>query len=562
MKRIILTVSFIMATCICMWADPISKQQAQQKAESFWLNLKAADPSHPHRIVSQTPSLTDAYPETSAYYIFNIGEADGFVIVSGDDRTEAILGYAETGSFSMDKAPENMKAWLKEYERQLAWLQSTSKGKRIHSPRKASKANIAPMTKSLWAQNKPYNLYCYNEKRKWYAVTGCVATAMAQIMYYHKWPQQTTAVIPAYTIKYNGLSILSYTWEEQPITQFNWSSMQDTYNSANDLTISSATAAEKAVAKLMRCCGQSVKMKYSNDQSSASSLDACSAFRNYFGYDEDTRLIQRDDYSSEAWEELIYNELSNERPVLYSGQTAGNTGHAFVVDGYKDGMYSINWGWGGNCNGYFLLDMLDPKDEGQTGSSSGAYNYGQDAIIGIQKPNGMDDVDKRLSIQEFTIAPDYYYKVSYILANKCGIEGNYDCAIVAIDQYGSVKKVLKEFYTNVSFSPTITRLGKVMPERESTDTEEYVITLGCKQTGESVYQPCIGWEGYRLTAQPDPNHSNTFVITEYTEDGSDTGIRSIPSVHDNDIYYNMNGQRVNHPTRGIYIKNGKIVFVE
>ena len=86
--------------------------------------------------------------------------------------------------------------------------------------------------------------------------------------------------------------------------------------------------------------------------------------------------------------------------------------------------------------------------------------------------------------------------------------------------------------------------------------------MGCKQTGESVYQPCIGWEDYRLTAQPDPYYTNTFIITEYTEDGSVTGIRSIPSVHDNDIYYNMNGQRVNQPTRGIYIKNGKKVFVE
>ena len=562
MKRIILTVSFIMATCICMWADPISKQQAQQKAESFWLNLKAADPSHPHRIVSQTPSLTDAYPETSAYYIFNIGEADGFVIVSGDDQTEAILGYAETGSFSMDKAPENMKALLKEYERQLTWLQSTSKGKRIHSPRKASKANIAPMTTSLWAQNKPYNLYCYNETGKWYAVTGCVATAMAQIMYYHKWPLQTSSVIPAYTINYSGSSSFSYTWEEQPITQFNWATMQDSYNSANNLTPSTATAAEKAVAKLMRCCGQSVQMKYSNIQSGASSLDACTAFRKYFGYDEDTRFVQRNDYGTEDWEELIYNELSHQRPVLYSGQTAGGAGHAFVVDGYKDGMYSINWGWGSYCNGYYLLDMLAPEDEGQTGSASGPYNYGQDAIIGIQEPNGIDDVDKRLTIQKFTTDPDYYYQVSYQLANKCGIEGNYDYAVVAINQYGSVKKVLTEIGTNVSFSVTTTLEETAMPERERTDKEEYVITMGCKQTGESVYQPCIGWEGYRLTAQPDPNYSNTFVITEYTEDGSVTGIRSIPSVHDNDIYYNMNGQRVNHPTRGIYIKNGKKVFVE
>ena len=548
-KFFILTSSFLVL-CISMWAGPVSKEQAQQKALVF-LNEQQAGSQHGQRAPIQLSSLSVAKTGSSAYYVFNVGEKNGFVIVSGDDQTEPILGFAEEGRFNIDEAPENMLAWLKEYEKQIKWVQENGIVRKS-TPRRAAKAAISPMIKSKWNQRKPYNLYCYNEKGKWYAVTGCVATAMAQIMYYHKWPAKTTVTIPEY--EYNNI-----TWEAQPATTFDWDNMQETYDYNPNLE-ANATEGDKAVAKLMRYCGQSVNMQYGENASGASSNSATTAFVKYFGYDEDLHLVKQDKYADD-WDELIYNELADGRPVMYGGATGSGGGHSFIVDGYKNGMFSINWGWSGNHDGYFLLTALDPDDDGQTGASSGGYNYRQDAIIGIQKPDGYNVADRRLTINSLTPNADKDYMVEYNVENDCGIEGTYDCALVAIDNQGNVKKTLLEILTSTPFDIGTFYYGADMPQRTEEDTEDYVITLASKLSDADSYEVCIGWEKNRLIAKPEHEFSNAFTIVEY-EEPVITGIRDQLNESGKGVWYNLNGMRVEQPTKGVYIRNGKKVVTK
>jgi len=560
MNRLFLLTISLLIVGINMWAGPVDEEQAQQEAVVFLNGLQAGS-RQVRRAPVENSSLSAAKTGSSAYYIFNVSEKGGFVIVSAEDSTEPILGYVEKGSFDMDDIPENMKEWLKEYERQIAWARENGIERKA-TPRRAAKATISPMTTSKWNQRRPYNLYCYNETGDWYAVTGCVATAMAQIMYYHRCPKKTTVEIPAYDINYKTTeTTYTYTWEAQPATTFEWTKMQDTYSSASSLTLENATESEKAVAKLMRYCGQAVKMRYSNGSSGASSSSASTAFSKYFGYDEDVRLVKRASYSNqEEWDDLIYNELANGRPVMYGGSN-DTSGHAFIVDGYKDGMFSINWGWSGKHDGYFLLSALNPNDEGEAGTSSGGYNSKQDAIIGIQKPDGIDEADRRLTINSFTPDADYDCVVDYNVENNCGIEGTYDYAVAAIDGQGNVKKVLTELGSSTSFGIETCYKGSAMPQRTAEDTEDYVITLVCRLTGESTYKACVGWEANRLIAKPEHQYSNAFTITEYAE-GTVTDIRDCLNEADNGIWYNLNGVRVEQPTRGVYIRNGKKVVTK
>jgi hypothetical protein len=336
----------------------VTPTQAQAKAES-WLKESLSNKSSQGRRASniQIPSVKQSYvAEDEVLYLFNIGDNEGFVIVSGDDRTETILGYADKGSLNIEDAPENVKAWLKEYERQIHWIQEH--GVNVSSgTRRAAKATVNPLLSTTWNQYPPYNLklsfpeYFGNQL----CVTGCVATAMAQLMYYHQWPTAACSAIPDYTIEADQTGDgKAHTFSGLPTTTFSWSTMKVSY--ANNETNASA----QAVATLMRYCGQSVEMNYGLSGSGASSAEAAEAFRNYFGYDEDVRCLSRDRYEAAEWDDMMYKELQKGRPVLYSGSTSDNYGHAFILDGYKDGKYHINWGWGGNMNGHSCSPWLTP----------------------------------------------------------------------------------------------------------------------------------------------------------------------------------------------------------
>jgi len=320
------------------------------------------------------------------YYVFDKGNENGYIIISGDDRAKAILGYTNEGHFDMAALPENLKYWLTFYENEIKSLPDSStlttlsasssllKEKRIVA---STVSSVAPLLGNIkWNQGSPYNNQCpvINSSTGQLAVTGCVATGMAQVMKYYNWPVQ-------------GAGSNSYTSTTLKITQsvdfskstYDWKHMTDTYSSSSTLV------QDSAVSTLMHDCGVAVSMDY-GEESSASYRNMALALKNNFGYDSNLQLYLHDYYTRAEWTGFLIAELNASRPVLYSGQ-ADTGGHLFVCDGYDtNGLFHFNWGWGGVSNGYFEISALDPDSQGDSSSTMG-YNSAQTIVVGMQKPN-------------------------------------------------------------------------------------------------------------------------------------------------------------------------------
>ena len=364
----------LMLCVACAVANPITQAQALQKAKAF-LQKKGMATTANLNLVYQGKQLSPQHgapAKDPCYYVFNNGHNAGFIIMAGDDCAEEVLGYADSGTFDPKDIPDNMEAFLKGYVEEITAaraknLSANDSEIEVEMTRKV----VAPLIQTHWHQNDPYNQQCPTIGDE-LCVTGCVATALAQVMYYHKWPQGQTTAIPSYD---NGK------YPELDATTFNWDKMKPVYlNTGEDDEV-----AEAAVAKLMHYCGQAVRMNYGTSASGASPNYIPNALKNYFGYPNEPSFIQRSSYTSTEWDELIYNELKYGRPVLYGANTSDGSGHQFICDGYDGhGLYHINWGWGGQSDGYFRLQVLRPTDQGTGGSSGyGGYSLGQDAIIGI-----------------------------------------------------------------------------------------------------------------------------------------------------------------------------------
>lgn len=315
----------------------------------------------------------------NCYYVFNRGVADGYVIVAADERASDVLGYADTGAFDFDNMPSSMKWWLGEYEREIEALSDdVTVGGGTADARVAQVGEVAPLLGNLaWNQREPYNNLCPMLDATDRCVTGCVATAMAQVMYYHKWPAVGTGS-HSYDCQINGVSeTLS---ADFGATTYEWDLMQTAYD--GDETAEQ----ELAVATLMYHCGVALEMDY-GPESGAQSVGISKSLYNYFGYDAGMRYRLRDNYTSAEWEQMIRRELDNGRPLEYSGYST-TSGHSFVCDGYdSEGYFHFNWGWGGKSNGYFRLSALEPGSLG-TGGGAGAYNFNQSINIGIQPDAG------------------------------------------------------------------------------------------------------------------------------------------------------------------------------
>ena len=363
-------------------ANPITPQQAQQNAQAFLLQ-------HGKRIA--TPSLRHApMAGTTSCYIFNIGDNEGYVIAAADDCVAPILGYSHQGSIDVEHIPDNMQWWLDEYARLIQYMRDNGlSAPRV--PRKSSaKPAVAPLLTTRWNQTSPYNQACPLDINGERCMTGCVATAMAQVLYYHhaRSVTQTTHEIPAYVTK-RGVDVSAI-----PAGSFiDWGNMVGRYGS----NVETTPEQEAAVANLMRYCGSAVRMDYTSGSSSAVAAHVAPAMIAYFNYSSKTKSWNRDDcgLSDCQWEDLIYNELSNSRPVLYSGFDKFNAGHAFVCDGYDgEGFFHINMGWGDQGT-YYLLTAVD-----SVGTSLLRFNKSQDAIIHAEPRAAMPSLEKGIQFAD------------------------------------------------------------------------------------------------------------------------------------------------------------------
>lgn len=326
---------------------------------------------------------------TAAVYVFS-REGAGFVITSADDVATPVLGYSDRGTITATQMPDNMVWWLGEYSREIEYA-AKHPMRMLNAPQRPVRDPIAPLCSTRWNQGSPYNNLCPVISGR-HTYSGCVATAMAQVMKHHNWPV-------------TGRGKKSYTWNGQTLsmdfsaTTFDWAHMTDTYSSK------STDEENAAVALLMSACGISVNMNYGLNGSGAQSAVVPNALRNYFNYGKCTTMIHRDVTPLLDWEEYIYNSLKNNAPAYYSGQNM-SVGHAFVCDGYSaDGYFHFNWGWGGVSDGYFLLTALDPSSQGIGGSNDG-YNIYQSVILNAL-PKDINNEPMLIFLSNQTVTPQY-----------------------------------------------------------------------------------------------------------------------------------------------------------
>lgn len=364
MKRL-LHIQFLLVLLLALGYSPlqakrITQWQAQQQAYSFW------GKQMPQKAKAKSRTATTASP-SDAYYVFN-NDAGGFVIIAGDDAVTPVLGYTSTGSFDAENLPDGLKDLLKSYERQIAALGSSYQANQTAT--RAAFTGEKLLNTAKWNQMAPFNKYTPNNY-----VTGCVATAGAIVMKHHGYPAK-------------GTGSHSYTWNGKTLTAnfelgYDWANMPAQYN-GND-------AAFDGVARLMADLGVAVEMQYNKDGSGAYIGNLVTALQKYYGYSKLSHLMAIEDVGAEAWNGRLRDEIDANRPVLYAASDANTGGgHAFVIDGYKDESFSVNWGWGGYCDGFYKIGALNPESVGKpTGDK---YNVGQSAVFGMQPSDGTEKV--------------------------------------------------------------------------------------------------------------------------------------------------------------------------
>ena len=381
MKKIYFLTS-LLTTIITLpiFAKPLSPEEALSR-----LNNTAAPIKMPAKSNFSTAFTIKDKASQPTVYVFNRGDDDGFIVMSADDSALPVLGYSDSGSFNPDNIAPELAFWLNEYGRQIDYMRERNypvakTGERVPF---SGYEEIEPLMKSKWNQGSPYNDYCYTiaangEQTK--SVTGCVATSMAQVMYYFKYPETGHGEI---SYKHGDSGTYSMNFGEK---SFDWDEMLPTYYPGSY----TETQAD-AVAYLMKACGYSVRMDYGKGESGASGTAIAGALIDYFGYNEGINVQTRAFRTYDEWAQMIYDNLKNIGPVVYNG-SALDGGHSFVCDGYDgNGYFHFNWGWGGMSDGFYLLDALNP-DEFGIGGAAGGFNLGQQIILGISPESTSSEI--------------------------------------------------------------------------------------------------------------------------------------------------------------------------
>lgn len=350
-QMLLLILMLLQLPAVQIHAEQVSKREALQKAQLFM-------PEKQFKEAETTSARARGSVERDAFYIFNAENNGGFVIVSGDDRTTEILGYSDKGNIDVSNIPDNLEWLLQYYNKVISSLDEQTKPVNSRSATRSSlnigKATIAPLIKTQWGQDAPYNSMCPVVNGQ-HCSTGCVATAMAQVINFNKWPEGNTSSVDAYTTVTNELSM-----PQLEPTSFNWNNM------TND-----------DIARLMLYCGQSMNMDYDIASSGATINPLVYSMTNVFGYSKTVMVLNREGYDNDDnnWDNILYEELSFNRPIIYTGGA-----HAWVIDGYQDGAFHMNWGWDGDVDGYFKVSSIAEDD------FMNSYTWAQCALIGISRP--------------------------------------------------------------------------------------------------------------------------------------------------------------------------------
>ena len=337
-----------------MQAGEITEAQALQKAQQI---LKG------RQLVKERARTRGAEATAPAYYVFNAEANGGFAIIASNDQMPEVLGYAEQGHLNLAQVPDNVK-WLLDYYEGIAksLKKSSAPGRRAGTRSASERAELVPLLKTEWNQDGIYQEQCPDISGT-KTLTGCVATAMAQVVNFFQWPLNSVREAVGYTSNKDDAE-KKIDLPSLPARKFNWFNMTD-----------------GDIAWLMRYCGQSVLMDYKTDESTSSPSSIPGALISVFNFSKGVDLVDRKEFTDEEWEQALYHEIELGRPVIYSG-FKNKKGHTFVLHGYKNGQFYINWGWGGNLDGYFALTSLTPGDND--------FTEDQNAVVGIQPASNND----------------------------------------------------------------------------------------------------------------------------------------------------------------------------
>lgn len=562
MKKISLLITLIFAFALNSLAKPRTAEQMKAAAAAVLntqtmakgLNFSAAD-----------VTLIDTRSQTVIY-----GNAGGYAVVSKDDSFSPILGYSDT-AMSDNPAPAFLW-WLETINKSMENMLANGTEPQQVQPAPEYRTSVPELLTTRWGQDTPYNLQCpeytvNNVKHNY--VTGCVATAMAQIMKYHNYPEKGYGKT-IYRINPGDGATLTIE-ANFGNTTYDWANMLDSYipGRYND-------EQANAVATIMYHCGVSVRMNYAKDGSGAFSSDACTALRTNFLYDKNIKHYTRDFMPNAEWMDIIYRELNDNCPILYGGVTTANAGHAFVFDGYDaDGLVHVNWGWNGESNGYYNVASLNGFSEGQNmviirlpdddrfeSEYHSLWGMGENLVI---SSNGSAvnlyvsckgvynmDIDKftgDMALMAYNMETGETTKLSTI----------FDSKTLAGIKYGSGYNITN---VTVPYASVINgNINTIIPDGD------YRLYLATKSILETEWQPVRSKEtvnnsyilelrtnaggGAKLRAENNPNWTTAIdkVVTEQTERPADNRIYSIDGRY--------MGTDASVLKDGIYIRNGK-----
>ncbi len=450
MKRIT-SLAIMSATTLALLAAPLTPEQALRRVQG---NSALKMPSKSGTSMKLSFSMQTQKGEP-AVYIFDRPASSGYLIVSADDTATPLLGYADSGSFDANNMPPQLEWWLSEYASQIDYA-SANGIKNTYAPI-ANKKEIAPLVKTKWNQGTPYNNLCPSVNNV-KCPSGCVATAMAQVMKFWNYPDVGTGRVTA-TLPSGGTGEGFINLAQKP---FDWNNMIDSY-SGYDYTNEQGNA----VATLMQAAGYAAKMNYAPGGSGALSINAAISLSKNFKYNPNIQYLQRLYFNASEWNEIVYNELAAGRPILYGGQST-SVGHEFVCDGYDgNGYFHFNWGWGGMSDGYFILDALNPNSVGTGGGAGGGYNSRQDIIIGIQPSSVETDVyltqfgnlSASASGSNISLALNYNGNVgNWVNAGISAVKVRMGAEIVSVDN-SEIKPQYVRLFSNDIDIPALTLNG-------------------------------------------------------------------------------------------------------
>ena len=377
------------ALCGLLWtgtifAENVSQERAAQWAKQFIQKMPGSRAGNVSlKMVWNGQDQAAREAEAPAFFVFNRTDQQGFVVVSGDDLVQPLVGYSMKEMFETEHMPDNIRLWLMDRKQEINFIRkhpewAPKETKTQWTRTESAMGEVKKQIKTAkWNQADPYNMFCPKEGTQ-NTMTGCTATAFAIAMRARQWPDAGVGTMPEYKYKRGGAEVTvpahelgyNYAWDKMPL----------------EMHALSNEESKKAVATLMRDCGLMCRSQFGKEETGAFPQDGVKGLIEFMKYSPATTFEERQFYATEQWHSMLQQELEQRGPVVYCGYST-TTGHSFVLDGYTTAnYYSVNWGWGGMCNGFYVLSMLKPDQQGIGGSVvDEPFYYYQGAVLGMKK---------------------------------------------------------------------------------------------------------------------------------------------------------------------------------